>query len=86
MMTWTQLDAVAGVTGTPPSARHGHSMTAAGADIYLFGGEDQGRGTIGGWDGGGALGGIISGVGSSWVGQVVLGAVVVTNVWLGAAM
>ena len=42
-MTWTKLDTAAGVTGTGPSARFGHSMTSAGIDIYLFGGQT-------GWD------------------------------------
>ena len=32
------LDAAAGVTGTSPSARWEHAMTAVGTDIYLFGG------------------------------------------------
>ena len=38
-MTWTKLDTAAGVTGTGPSARAGHSMTSVGIDIYLFGGQ-----------------------------------------------
>ena len=37
-MTWTQLDAAAGVTGTAPSARYEHSMTTVGEDLYVFGG------------------------------------------------
>ena len=37
-MTWTKLDTAAGVTGTGPSARAGHSMTSVGINIYLFGG------------------------------------------------
>jgi len=37
-MTWTQLDSGAGVTGTGPSARSEHTMTAAGQDLYVFGG------------------------------------------------
>ena len=32
------LDAAAGVTGTSPSTRQRHGMTAVGTDIYLFGG------------------------------------------------
>jgi len=51
-MTWTKLDTAAGVTGTGPSARGGHSMTSVmekraaragsssiGINIYLFGGQ-----------------------------------------------
>ena len=38
-MTWTKLDTAAGVTGTGPSARFGHSMTSVGINIYLFGGQ-----------------------------------------------
>ena len=37
-MTWTRLDAEAGVTGTAPSARAYHSMTTVGEDLYVFGG------------------------------------------------
>jgi N-acetylneuraminic acid mutarotase len=40
-MTWTKLDTIAGVTGTPPSARSGHSMTTVGEDFYVFGGSDE---------------------------------------------
>ena len=42
-MTWTQLDAEAGVTGTAPSARSGHSMTTVGEDLYVFGGDTAGE-------------------------------------------
>ena len=38
-MSWTKLDTAAGVTGTGPSARYGHTMTSVETDIYLFGGE-----------------------------------------------
>ena len=37
-LTWTKLDTAAGVTGTGPSARWGHSMASVGSDIYVFGG------------------------------------------------
>ena len=37
-MEWTNLDAAAGVKGTGPSARGGHTMSAVGTDLYLFGG------------------------------------------------
>ena len=37
-LTWTKLDTAAGVTGTGPSARSGHSMASVGSDIYVFGG------------------------------------------------
>ena len=37
-MAWTMLDAVVGVTGTSPSARSKHAITAVGTDIYLNGG------------------------------------------------
>ena len=39
-MTWTQLDAGAGVMGTAPSPRYGPGMAAVGEDLYVFGGED----------------------------------------------
>ena len=42
-MTWTQLDAEAGVTGTAPSARGSHSMTTVGEDLYVFGGYTSGE-------------------------------------------
>jgi hypothetical protein len=38
-MEWTNLDAAAGVKGTGPSARSGHTMSAVGTDLYLFGGD-----------------------------------------------
>ena len=38
-MEWTNLDAAAGVKGTGPSLRSGHTMSAVGTDIYLFGGD-----------------------------------------------
>ena len=39
-MEWTNLDAAAGVKGTGPSVRYygGHTMSAVGTDLYLFGG------------------------------------------------
>ena len=37
-MEWTMLDADAGATGTSPSGRQSHAMTAVGSDIYVFGG------------------------------------------------
>ena len=40
-MTWTQLDAGAGVMGTAPSARYGHGMAAVGENLYVFGGRDD---------------------------------------------
>ena len=40
-LTWTKLDTAAGVTGTGPSARYGHSMASVGSDIYVFGGEPR---------------------------------------------
>ena len=39
-LTWTKLDTAAGVTGTGPSARSGHSMASVGSDIYVFGGSE----------------------------------------------
>ena len=39
-MTWTQLDAGAGVMGTAPSARYGHGMATVGEDLYVFEDED----------------------------------------------
>ena len=41
-LTWTKLDTAAGVTGTGPSARSGHSMASVGSDIYVFGGLGNG--------------------------------------------
>ena len=41
-LTWTKLDTAAGVTGTGPSARSGHSMASVGSDIYVFGGSGNG--------------------------------------------
>ena len=43
-LTWTKLDTAAGVTGTGPSARSGHSMASVGSDIYVFGGSGGDRG------------------------------------------
>lgn len=37
-LTWTKLDENAGVKGTVPSARYGHTMTAVGDNLYLLGG------------------------------------------------
>ena len=34
---WEQLDGLQ-VSGSPPSARHGHGMAAVGLDLYVFGG------------------------------------------------
>ena len=46
-MEWKMMDAAAGVTGTPPSARDSHAMAAVGTDIYLFGGfTESGKGCI----------------------------------------
>ena len=36
-LQWEQLDAPQ-VSGSPPSARFGHSMVAVGSDLYVFGG------------------------------------------------
>ena len=54
-LTWTKLDTEAGVTGTGPSARYGHSMASVGTDIYVFGGDTDGgeRMMEVGWGGGG---------------------------------
>ena len=38
-MAWKKLDMSAGVTGTGPSARYGHTMTSVETDIYIFGGQ-----------------------------------------------
>ena len=37
-MEWTDLRAAAVVKGTPMYGRYGHTMTAVGTEIYLFGG------------------------------------------------
>ena len=42
-LQWEQLDAAL-VSGSPPSARDGHTMAAVGSDIVVFGGyTDQGE-------------------------------------------
>ena len=52
-MEWTDLSTEGMVNGTMPSARSGHTITAVGSDIYLFGGwtdrgEEEGRPASGG--------------------------------------
>ena len=37
-LQWEQLD-MTRVSGSPPSARHGHAMVAVGNDLIVFGGE-----------------------------------------------
>ena len=54
-MTWTRLDAEAGVTGTAPSGRFGHSMTTVGEDLYVFGGDS------------GQAGGVEGRIGHAWL-------------------
>ena len=44
-MEWTDLSAAGVVKGDMPSARNGHTMTAVGRDIYLFGGNGVGSGS-----------------------------------------
>ena len=42
-LQWEELDAGL-VSGSPPSAREGHTMAAVGSDIFVFGGyTDQGE-------------------------------------------
>ena len=42
-LQWEELDAAL-VSGSPPSARDGHTMAAVGSDIFVFGGyTDQGE-------------------------------------------
>ena len=36
-LQWEELDAAL-VSGSPPSARDGHSMAAVGSDLFVFGG------------------------------------------------
>jgi hypothetical protein len=45
-LQWEELDAAL-VSGSPPSARDGHTMAAVGSDIFVFGGVRSSEGTLG---------------------------------------